>query len=65
MRETAHNDYFWVYIVVVSIIFLGIAVYLIPKLIRFLDESADKFVEKKVKRQSGDKEKKKNRYKTF
>lgn len=64
MRETAHNDYFWIYIVV-SIIFMGIAVYLMPKLIRFLDKSADRFVEKKVKRQNGDEEKKKNRYKTF
>lgn len=64
MRGIAHNDYFWVYIVV-SIIFMGIAVYLLPKLIRFLDESADRFVEKKVKRRRGDEEKKKNRYKTF
>ena len=63
MRETAHNDYFWVYIVV-SIVFVGIAVYLMPKLIRFLDESADRFVEKKVKRRRGDEEATKKRKRT-
>lgn len=62
MRETAHTDYFWVYIVA-GVIFMGIAVYLLPKLIRFLDESADRFVERK--RDGDAATKKKNRYKTF
>lgn len=53
MNGNAHNGYFWVYIVL-SIIFFGIAIYLMPKFIRFLDESAERFVEKKVMRRDED-----------
>lgn len=53
MSENAHNGYFWVYIVF-GIIFFGIAIYFMPKFIRFLDESADRFVEKKVKKRDDD-----------
>jgi Na+-driven multidrug efflux pump len=53
MNGNAHNGCFWVYIVL-SVIFLGIAIYFVPKFIRFLDESADRFVEKKVKKRDDD-----------
>ena len=66
MRETSGQDYFWIYIVA-AVVFTAAAVYLMPKLIRFLDQSAARYAEKKVKRRGGDGdgEKKKNRYKTF
>lgn len=53
MNGNANIGYFWVYIVF-CIILLGVAIYFMPKFIRFLDESADRFVEKKVKKRDKD-----------
>ena len=55
------QDYFWVYIVI-SVIFFVVSVFVMPKIIRFVDET----IEKKGKpRKEVSGVEKKNRYKTF
>ena len=48
MRETG-NDYFWIYIVV-SVIFFGVSVYFMPKIISFLDKTIENAAARKKKK---------------
>lgn len=66
MNQAINNDYFWIYIVV-AIIFFAVAVYFMPKIIRFFDKTADRRAngERNKGKDAAENGRKGRRYKTF
>lgn len=67
MDGFADKDYFWIY-TIAGVVFIVFLVFVLPKIIRFLDKTVDQAAEEKKKRKDAAKaaaEKKNHRYKTF